>query len=493
MQMKKKSVLILSLMILFSFLGSVSVQGSIDNFHEIGETIDILLEDERLFGAFAGVTIRDGETGEILYDHYGDKRLTPASVQKCLISAAALEVLGPDYTFETSLYTDGEIVGGTLLGNLYLKGTGDATMNEERYEKLAQNLKDMGIRIIQGNLILDDTYFDDERLAMDLSYGNQNSRSGAQISALNLTPDEWFNDGTVRVYVHPTVEGYKARIEINPENTYLNIINNVKTVPSYGNRSVSMNRIHGTNDVILEGTMPVGATRWFNWLAVWEPTGLVGNVFARILADKGIELVYDDIIISSTPEYANLLTSTESIPLHEINQTFMGLSRNSIAEIYVKAMGREVYGEGSWPKGHQVVEEFLSDLGMDVSLIRIRDGSGMSHLNMISTNSVTELLYLTQEKDWFPLYLDSFPLAGVSEVLEGGTLRNRMTNTAAAGTVYGKTGSLTSKISLAGWVKPQDSEESLIYAIILNNYMSAPPRDIIDAIAILLATYMTSE
>src|SRR5699024_7322828 len=93
--------------------------------------IDDNLKDERLDGTVTGVSVRPAATVQMLYYHDGDKRLRPASNMKLLSSAAALDVLGPDYQFETEVLTDGQVNGIVLHGDVYLRGKGDPTLMKE--------------------------------------------------------------------------------------------------------------------------------------------------------------------------------------------------------------------------------------------------------------------------------------------------------------------------------------------------------------------------
>src|SRR5699024_954038 len=119
---------------------------------------------------------------------------------------------------------------------------------------------------------------------------------------------------------------------------------------------------------------------------------------------------------------------------------FMKLSNNGHGEMLVKEMGKVMNDEGSWKEGLQVMEESLKSLGMDTSNLRLRDGSGMSHNNLITPNDLSHLLYEIQAQDWFEHFENSQPVAGEADRMIGGTLSDRMIGELTKGNVKAKTG-----------------------------------------------------
>ncbi|TLS36143.1 D-alanyl-D-alanine carboxypeptidase/D-alanyl-D-alanine-endopeptidase [Pseudalkalibacillus caeni] len=456
---------------------------------ELARSIDKILSDERLDGALAGVSIRSAKTGELIYEHLAETRLKPASNMKLLTAAAALETLGPDYTFKTELLTDGKLKGKVLNGNLYLKGKGDPTLLKEDYDELAKELKQKGVSVVTGSLIADDSWYDHERFSEDLTWNDETQYYGASISALTASPNEDYDAGTVIVAAYPSdKEGEPAEITVTPKTDYVQIINRTKTVAKDGEKDISIEREHGGNKIVVEGTIPVDVTRSRSWVAVWEPTGYALDLFQQSLEDEGIRVNNRAKVSIATPVNAEKLVSKDSMPLSELLIPFMKLSNNGHAEVLVKEMGKVVHDEGSWDKGIEVVESFLKNNGIDTKTLRIRDGSGISHVNMVPANELSKLLYVIKEKEWYNIYLNSLPVAGASERFVGGTLRYRMNDTLAAGNVKAKTGSLTGVTSLTGYVTTKDDEE-LIFSIILNNFIDDDLKEIEDKIAIELAEY----
>ncbi|MFC2948719.1 D-alanyl-D-alanine carboxypeptidase/D-alanyl-D-alanine endopeptidase [Virgibacillus sediminis] len=467
---------------------------SVDETGTLEEKLDAILEDERLNGSVTGVSVRDADTGELLFSKNGDIRLHPASNMKLLSGAAAMEVLGEDYQFMTEVWTDGQLNGEVLHGDVYLKGKGDPTLRKEDLEVLAKELKNHGIEKIRGDLVGDDTWYDNVRLSLDLNWSDEPYYTGAQVSALTLSPDKDYDAGTVIVEVMPSDEiGEKAKVKITPETDYIKVINNTEMVGEGADKSISIEREHGTNNMIIEGKMPLNGSNSKVWRSVWEPTGYAVDVFKKALEEQGITFVgQTDIRYAKTPKDASRLAHKESIPLEEIYLRFMKLSNNGHGEVLTKEMGKVVHGEGSWDKGIEVIEKVVSGLGVDEDTILLRDGSGMSHKNYIPANELTQLLYAMQSKEWFEAFRFTLPVAGASERFEGGTLRYRMRDEAGEGNVEAKTGSLTSVSALSGYVTTKD-DQKLVFSVMINNYLGKEASEIEDAIANILARHTFTE
>lgn len=443
------------------------------------ELNQLINNDPNLKGALAGISIRSASSGKIIYEHFGDIRLKPASTLKLFTAAAALETLGENYKFSTDFLTDGLISKKKLRGNLYLKGKGDPTLLKSDFDKIAEQLREKGIKGIQGDLIADDTWYDDVPYSIDLPWSDEHTYYGAQVSALTVSPNADFDNGTVIVEIKPAKKvGQKAIITLLPKTDIVTITNLTKTVKKEDSNDIEMVREHGNNKISIKGSISIGTNKIKDWISVWDPSAYALDLFKQSLKTQGIK-IEGELKEGLVAKESKLLISYKSIPLSELLVPFMKLSNNGHAEILVKEMGKLKKSEGSWEKGLEVVENQLLNLGVNTETLILRDGSGVSHINLVPANEISKLLFSVQKKKWYPVFLHSLPAGGESEKMVGGTLRNRLNTTPFKGKVKAKTGTLTTVSSLAGYIDTKNGE-TLIFTILLNNLIDESKGKVIE-------------
>src|SRR5699024_2977017 len=386
------------------------------------EMEEYLKEEQRIQGALVGINVQSAVDGTTIYEHMSDIRLHPASTMKILTTTAALSVLGENYTFHTEIYIDGFIDQGQLNGNVYIKGKGNPTLLLEDLASLVEKIKKAGITKLNGNIVGDDTWYDQVRLSPDMIWSDEHFYYGSQVSALTVSPDTDYDTGTVIVKVTPTQIGKKPVLETFPKTDYIYVENQAKTYISGDEDDLIIRREHGGNKIIVEGTIPVSLEDITESIAVWEPTEYVMSLLKDIIKSSGISWE-GNIQTGKTPDHAQLLYRDSSMPLSEIIIPFMKLSNNGHGEMLIKELGKVVYGEGSWDKGLEVLESELTKFGVYTDTLIIRDGSGISHATLIPVNEMSKLLHEIQNEPWFPSFLNSLPVAGEAERMVGGTLR----------------------------------------------------------------------
>ena len=450
-------------------------------------TLDQLLADPALQGATVSLMVRDARNGDTLYQHNPRTRLVPASNLKLLTTAAAMDVLGPNYQFSTQLLTDGAQQGERLSGNLYLRGLGDPTLQWADYQALAAQLASKGIRHVQGDLVFDDTWFDAERLGVDWSHDDESTYYGAQISALTVSPNADFDAGTVLVTAKaPLRVGQPVAVAIFPPTDYLQLSNRAVSGP--GN-TFGINRRHGTNLLQLSGALAPGKQSR-QLVSVWEPTQLVANLFEQALAQQGITVLGRRVVGGASPATVSVLAEHQSAPLQALITPLLKLSNNNMSEALLKAMGRKTANAGTAAAGVGAVAGFLKRQGLDTTTLNQVDGSGLSRMNLVSAHTLTDLMLAANKQPWFNAWYNALPIAGNRERMTGGSLRYRLRGTAAQDNLHAKTGSMEGVSSLSGYITDAHGRR-LVFSMISNNYVvsGAQVKALENRVALALANW----
>ncbi|MBB4933490.1 D-alanyl-D-alanine carboxypeptidase/D-alanyl-D-alanine-endopeptidase (penicillin-binding protein 4) [Lipingzhangella halophila] len=458
---------------------------------DLRSDLDALLDDPALDGATSGVVVRSLDRGDVLYEHAADTALIPASNMKLLTSVAALDVLGPDHTFDTTVSAAEEPSGGVVEGDLYLTGTGDPSLTSDAFDDLAAEVAGSGVTEVTGDLLADDTWFDTQRLHPDWEADDEPYYYAAQISALTVAANDDLDTGVVNVTASPGgASGDPVEVRLDPAAGNLDLTNEASTGTPGSAAALDVHREPGTNQFTATGSLPAGGTDFSTLRTVHEPTDHAVHVFAGALEDHGVKVRggVDRGTGPEAPEDAAELASAESAELSELLVPFMKLSNNGHAEILVKAMGRESAGEGSWQAGTAETAAALDRLGAELGEHELSDGSGLARSNQLTANGVAGVLRAALDEPWAADWEDSLPVAGAENRMQGGTLSERMRGTPAEANVRAKTGSLSGVSALSGYVTGNGGEE-LAFAVLNNGFEGAAPRDVQDAIAVRLAEF----
>ncbi|WP_431061471.1 D-alanyl-D-alanine carboxypeptidase/D-alanyl-D-alanine endopeptidase [Streptomonospora nanhaiensis] len=456
---------------------------------ELREDIDAILEDPALEGAVSGVVVVDTATGEELYSRDGGEQLLPASNMKLFTAAAALEVLGADHSFGTEVAAESAPGRRGEVQDLYLVGRGDPTLSAEDLDAMAAEVAASGVRTVKGDLYADDTWFDSERLVDDWWPEDEPYAYSAQISALTVAHGERFDTGVTEVSVAPAAEGEPADVDLGAAEGYAELDNRAVTGAAGSANTLVIDRPVGTNTIAVTGSLPADAAPVTALRTVDEPAALAGHLFEEALESNGVT-VKGDVGLGGVPDdwqNAEVLADHTSAELSEILVPLMKFSNNGHAEMLVKSIGQETAGAGTWDAGLAGVEDALSGLGVDTAGLVPNDGSGLSRGNLVTADTVVDLLGQAGTAPWEETWSASLPVAGESDPFVGGTLANRMRGTAAEGVVEAKTGTMSGVSALSGYVPGPEGE--LAFSIVNNGHSGPAPLAVQDAIAVRLAEY----
>lgn len=209
------SVLVLFLLLLYQSLPAEEQPLVGLQFRPLSQLLKSIISDPKLDGAILGAKVVDVETDNVIFAYNPDVLINPASVTKVFTSAAALSLLHPNFRFKTEIYARSQPKKGVISGSLYIKGYADPFLVNERLHYLASELRSLGIRQINGPLVLDDRYLDKREQGPGWNQDTSSKPYQAPMGALSL------NFNSVAVLLFPSTVGKLARVELVPQSSHL--------------------------------------------------------------------------------------------------------------------------------------------------------------------------------------------------------------------------------------------------------------------------------
>jgi serine-type D-Ala-D-Ala carboxypeptidase/endopeptidase (penicillin-binding protein 4) len=449
---------------------------------------------------FWGVLVTDAATGEVLYARNDGNYFAPASNAKLFTTALALATLGPNHRTHTTLTTSGTIDGnGVLNGDLVLTGSADANLSnrifpyEKRPERkgppekalaeFADAVAARGIKEITGNIVVDDSLFQPERFPSGWAIDDMQWSYGGAVSAIVV------NDNTFTIELWPgDREGEPARYDAGLATDFYTIENSVRTTARGTEEKLAVTRDPGSRLVWMTGTVPAGENRRVLTLAVEQPAEYVATLLGHLLALRGVKTDgatrarhFGDPPLPVSPDHAVLLDRT-SVPLSDDVRLTNKESENIHAELLLLLAAHEKTGATTYEDALKFATGFYTSAGIDGSDLVLSDGSGLSRKDMVTPRAIVQILRYAASQPWAESYRSSLPVAA-----EDGTLAARMKNTAAAGRVFAKTGTIGHVNALSGYATTL-SGAHLIFSIVgNNNNLKAQAADaVLDAIAVAM-------
>jgi D-alanyl-D-alanine carboxypeptidase/D-alanyl-D-alanine-endopeptidase (penicillin-binding protein 4) len=386
-----------------------------------------------------------------------DKPMNPASVMKLVTTYAALDLLGPAYTWKTAAYATGSLRDGVLEGDLVLKGSGDPKLGFEQFWLLLRQLRAKGLREIRGELVLDRSHFapDDHDPAR---FDNEPLRP------YNVGPDALLlNYKAIRLTFVPEAAAKTVAVTAEPAPAQLDLVNLVKLTDAacgaawYEGIRMDLAHTGAAARLILTGSFPAACGERSRHVAVLGHPQFVAGVFRQLWGELGGTLA-GGWREGALPNDARLLARAESPPLAEVVREINKYSNNVMArQLYLtlgaEAAKRPARGEDA----EAAVRDWLERKGLRMPELVIENGSGLSRSERISAESLGRLLLAAWAGPTMPEFVASLPLAGVD-----GTMRKRMNGNGVAGQAHVKTGYLDGARALAGYVIDRRGRRAIV-------------------------------
>ena len=367
--------------------------------------------------------------------------MIPASTLKLVTAAHALDRLGPDYTFGTELWIDGEIIGDTLHGDVIVVGGGDPATNSRAHpdDPLAElrpwvaELRRRGITQIDGDLIADDRFLSGPTRRPEWPAEQLDRWYSAPSGALNL------NDNCVDVVLGPVgPEG--VSVTLRPPNPRFTIDHRLQVTEVEKEHRFAVDRTPGEWSIRVSGKFWRTVTERVAWVTVPDPTIAFLAAWGSLLASEGIEVRGQQ----RRGEKGGRALFVDRIE-HTLASTLPVLlkrSQNLYGDAILRVTDRECGGDGSFDSAGARVVAYLDGFRPGALVL---DGSGLARGNRIDTATLVELLHLADQREWRAEFWEALPIAA-----EDGTLRKRYRGTSLAGRLRAKTGTLSGVSGLAG-------------------------------------------
>jgi D-alanyl-D-alanine carboxypeptidase/D-alanyl-D-alanine-endopeptidase (penicillin-binding protein 4) len=425
-----------------------------------------------------GLLVADAETGATLYEKNANEYFLPASNMKLLTTALALDTLGPEYRFRTTVETNGGLApDGKLSGDLILVGHGDPNLSNRKFpyetkeefdgppEKALAELADAivarGVKEITGDVVGDDSYFPRERYPGGWEIDDMVWEYGAAISAIVV------DDNTVTLMLTPGEKaGGGVTAVVEPPTREFVVKNEVTTIGAKEKADLRLTREPGGDTVVVSGVMPAGSAPRKLVLAIQEPALHAANLLAQLLRDRGVK-VGGTVRAVHGPDPGEaartVLAEHLSIPLKDSVKLVNKISQNLHTEVLLRAAARR---QGRWDTPEDLQKypvAFYAKAGIAEGDVIQTDGSGLSRHDLVTPRAFVAVLAYAQKQAWFPAFLASLPVAGAD-----GTLNERMKEPPLTGKIHAKTGSVTHVRTLSGYAETPGGRK-LIFSFLGNN------------------------
>ncbi len=402
-----------------------------------------------------GIEVREVNARSPLISLNAEKPMNPASVMKLLTTYAGLELLGPAYTWKTEAWLGGQLdSNGVLHGDLILKGTGDPKLSLEQFWLWLRELRNRGLREIEGDLVLD-------RSAFDLPPFDP--------AAFDNDPLRPYNGGADALLLNGSV----LTLRLVPQGTAVAVLDEPKLaglVPENRLRLVNRANCGAWDDaiqvtvadgkLILKGDYPAICGERNLYLSPLSPRDYVHSAFKALWQELGGTLrggLRDGLV----PTNATLLSTHTSPPLAEVIRDTNKFSNNVMARQLLLSLSLKEGSPASIAASSAVIRDWLRNAGMSAPELVLENGAGLSRLERISPQHLAQLLQHASGSRFHAEFEASLPIVGLD-----GTLRKRYKDHALAGHAHLKSGSLNEARAVAGYLQSRSGKQWIVVCIV---------------------------
>lgn len=437
--------------------------------------VQSVLELRQLPPESLSVYVEDLDSGDVLLSWQELEPRNPGSTIKLLTTLVALDILGPAYVWQTEVYALGEVESGQLNGDLLIKGNGDPFLVTERVWQLLRDIRQAGIREIDGDLLIDDSYFQvpqDEPAAFDRQ----------PLRAYNVAPNALLmNFKVVRYWFEPDHDADSVQVWLDPPLGNLQVDNKLSLSPGSCRgyqRGIAISANEAYDRMTFSGSFPRGCKRYAMDRTALSHNAFVYGLFVSLWRDAG-GVFQGGWKNAVAPDDAEPIVVFGSLPLADVITRVNKHSNNVMARQLLHTLSAEVLGEpGTEHGGRKVVGDWLDEKGLEFSALAFDNGAGLSRDARMSALDLGRMLKFAWRQPYMPEYVSSLSLSGLD-----GTLRSRFEDPALRGNAHLKTGSLDHVTAIAGYLQARSGKRFVV--VTLQNYQDVhrgPGREVQEAV-----------
>ncbi|MFT4031421.1 MAG: D-alanyl-D-alanine carboxypeptidase/D-alanyl-D-alanine-endopeptidase [Siphonobacter sp.] len=410
--------------------------------------------------------IKSTKTGLSILAYQHRKAMPPASTMKLITTATVMSVLNENYSYVTLLQTDGIIRNDSLLGNVWIKGSGDPSLGSGRF-KDSPDLNDLlkiwvaalrkkGIRHISGSVIGDASVFDENTVPDGWVWEDVGNYYGAGVSGLNV------NENIYRVYFLPANNLYEIAgvARVIPELSGVAMVNRVLMDEAGTGDQVTIYSSPFGNQILLDGYIPRGRSEFPVKGAIPNPATFAAQQLRNAIIQADISIgggaysSFEFIRKGKITFPSDTLLAVQSPVLKDLVAECNYQSINLYAEAFLRTIAvAKKYGNTT-KAGINALTQFWKSKNLDLSGFKIKDGSGLSPQSVLTTDNMTDILTMASREPSFQAFYATIPVLG-----RDGTVKNLGKGTKAAGNVRAKSGSIGGVRTYAGYFTSKSGEQ----------------------------------
>lgn len=431
---------------------------------QLGQRIDNAFQSftslPSLRNGIAGFAVMDSKTGQMIYERNSHLGLPTASTLKTITSITALDILGADYAYKTSLYYTGQIDSlGTLHGDIIIEGMGDPTLGSDRFastkaEDILQrwviSIKELGIDSIAGRIIADDRLYNGHDVPGTWMWTDMGNYYGAGISTLN------WQENKIGIRFTPGNVGQPARTRDRTDDiSYLDVVNEVRTGAQGSGDQVYAYSAPYSNTIYLRGTYGRDLNKTIE-ISLPDPANHLAYSLQKALVRTGISTSGDIKTGKALADYGQtfgtqkkLLSTHTSPTLSEIVHWFNQKSINLYGEALLKSIAFISSGETGSKDGASLLTKYWQQkLSISTGELRLHDGSGLSPQTRVTPQAMLRIMHYARSRPWFADFHKSLPI-----------IHNMSMKSGTIGGVLGYTG-----------YQRTSAGQELTFVLLVNNY-----------------------